>query len=49
MAGGALTRYNRAVQKIPARYPLPGGLPLSQFEEFVERHGDAYKVALTED
>lgn len=43
---GALGRYNRAIQAIPARYPVPAGLPLARFEEFFEAHGGRYKVRL---
>jgi len=43
---GALGRYNRAIQEIPARYPLPAALPLSRFESFLEAKGGAYKVSL---
>ncbi len=37
-------RYYTEVKKIPARYPLPGPLALSQLEAFLEQAGDRYPV-----
>lgn len=45
---GALGRYSRAIQEIPSRYPLPGGIPLAQFEDFVQARGDTYKISLSD-
>jgi hypothetical protein len=40
-------RYYTDVKKIPARYPLPGPLALSQLETFLEQAGDRYPVRWT--
>jgi hypothetical protein len=40
----ALVRYHAALRKLPARYPLPGPLSLSQLERFLEEAGDRYEV-----
>src|SRR6266850_368641 len=36
--------YFDLLQKIPARYPLPPSLTLSQFEEFLLQHQERYQV-----
>ncbi len=40
-------RYYTDVKKIPARYPMPGPLALSQLETFLEQAGDRYPVRWT--
>jgi hypothetical protein len=37
-------RYHTEMQKIPARYPLPGPLVLSQLDAFLQERGDLYPV-----
>jgi hypothetical protein len=37
-------RYHDEIQKIPARYPMPGPLTLGQLEDFLEREGHRYDV-----
>ncbi|WP_165986112.1 hypothetical protein [Streptomyces sp. YIM 98790] len=37
-------RYHRAVQRIPARHPVPAPLPLSRFDAFLDEHGGRYRV-----
>lgn len=46
---GALTRYNKAIKEIPSRYPIPAGVPLSQFEDFVQSRREAYKITWSEE
>ena len=43
---GSLARYHTEIQHIPARYPLPGPLPLDRVTEFIEREGEHYGVRL---
>lgn len=44
---GSLGRYHTDLQKkIPARYPLPGPLPLQRLVSFMERKEGQYKVEL---
>ncbi len=37
-------RYYTRAKRIPARYPIPGPLPLRQLDAFLERGGDRYAV-----
>jgi len=37
-------RYHSEIKKIPARYPIPGPLPLAWLDEFLDRAGDRYSV-----
>jgi hypothetical protein len=37
-------RYHSEIKKIPARYPIPGPLPLARLGEFLDRAGDRYSV-----
>ncbi|MEX0761708.1 MAG: hypothetical protein WD208_07140 [Dehalococcoidia bacterium] len=41
---GVFARYNRDLSKIPARYAMPGPLPESQLDKFLEQSGDKYGV-----
>ena len=44
---GSLGRYYLETrQKIKARYPLPGPLPLARLTDYMERHGERYDVEL---
>lgn len=43
---GSLARYHADLKKIPARYPIPGPLPLQTFYDFLERSGGTYQVEL---
>jgi len=37
-------RYNRELQKLPDRYPMPAAMQLDQLESFLKESGDAYQV-----
>jgi hypothetical protein len=41
---GGLGRYQDAVREIPARYPIPSPLPLTQFARFVDEREAQYEV-----
>jgi len=41
---GALARYHDRIRELPARYPVPGYLALSELEEFLDEAGDRYSV-----
>ena len=41
---GGLGRYQDAVQEIPARYPIPSPLPLTQLARFVDEREGQYEV-----
>jgi hypothetical protein len=43
----AFVRYHVDVKKVPARYPMPGVLPLARLDEFLGRIGDRYSVRWT--
>jgi hypothetical protein len=43
---GSLARYHSDLQKITARYPIPGPLPLQTFYDFLERSDGQYRVEL---
>jgi hypothetical protein len=38
------SRYYTDVKKVPARYPIPGPLSISQLDSFLEQAGDRYPV-----
>lgn len=40
----AFERYQRELKKIPARYPIPGPLAISQLDSFLQQAGDRYPV-----
>ena len=40
----AFVRYYRDIKKIPARYPRPGSMVLTQLQEFLDQHGQQYRV-----
>lgn len=46
---GALARYRAAIRKLPARYPLPGGLPLARFIAFARANEGRYQVKIIEE
>jgi len=37
-------RYNREVQKLPDRYPMPASMELDQLDDFLREAGHRYKV-----
>lgn len=41
---GSLARYHTDMKKLAPRYPMPGPLPLSRLEDFIERSNHSYKV-----
>jgi hypothetical protein len=43
---GSLARYHADLKKVPARYPIPGPLPLRTFYGFLERSDGKYRVEL---
>jgi hypothetical protein len=43
---GSLARYYADLKKVPARYPIPGPLPLQAFYDFLERSDGKYQVEL---
>jgi hypothetical protein len=43
----AFVRYHADLKKVPARYPMPGSLPLDRLDEFLGRRGDSYSVRWT--
>ncbi len=42
-------RYHTDMKRIPARYPLPGALALSQFDQFLAEVGNRYQVRFLEE
>lgn len=40
----SLINYYTEIQKVPARYPLPGPLSLSQLDRFLSEHGHHFQV-----
>lgn len=42
---GIYFRYHADLQRIPARYPMPGPLAEAELDAFIERSGDRYAVA----
>jgi hypothetical protein len=41
---GVFARFWRELRRLPARYPMPRPLPLSQFEAWLAREGERYPV-----
>ncbi len=43
----AFVRYHADLKKVPARYPMPGPLPLARLDEFIGRATNRYPVRWT--
>lgn len=46
---GSFARYHTDVQKIDARYPMPGWLAEGQLDAFLDEQGDRYEVEWVEE